>query len=192
MKTHIKDGLQVMAALLLTGSVASAMAPPPIQKTVSTKNTAIVKTVSNPAQKVVSAPVQPQAPVAPTVTWQDNPNHCDQNSQYIASTAPFACIDKPQPVSAPKAAPAAPPQATAPQVTGNYAKDYIYAHESGNNPSATNSLGCYGLGQDCNGVVRSQCGADWACQDEYFSGYAMRRYGSWEAAYNFWVNNHWW
>lgn len=75
---------------------------------------------------------------------------------------------------------------------GNTAKAYIYARESGNNPNATNAKGCYGIGQDCNGVVRSQCGADYTCQDEYFTAYATRRYGSWEGALAFWQNHGWW
>lgn len=80
----------------------------------------------------------------------------------------------------------------APAVSGNDAKAFIYSRESGNNPNATNPSGCYGLGQDCNGVLRSQCGADYACQDAYFTDYAMRRYGSWEAALGFWQVNGWW
>lgn len=77
-------------------------------------------------------------------------------------------------------------------VDANSAKAFIYSHESGNNPNATNAGGCYGIGQDCNGVVRSQCGADYACQDQYFTNYAMRRYGSWENALAFWQSHHWW
>ena len=77
-------------------------------------------------------------------------------------------------------------------VSANAAKAYIYSRESGNNPNATNPTGCYGLGQDCNGVLRSTCGADYACQDAYFDGYAQRRYGGWEGAYAFWQQNHWW
>lgn len=77
-------------------------------------------------------------------------------------------------------------------VDSNAAKAYIYSRESGNNPNATSSNGCYGLGQDCNGVVRIQCGADYACQDAYFTAYAMRRYGSWENALAFWQSHHWW
>jgi LysM repeat protein len=77
-------------------------------------------------------------------------------------------------------------------VDANSAKAYIYARESGNNPNATNPNGCYGLGQDCNGVLRAQCGADYACQDQFFTNYAMRRYGSWEGALAFWQNHHWW
>ncbi|MCA9327522.1 LysM peptidoglycan-binding domain-containing protein [Candidatus Saccharibacteria bacterium] len=77
-------------------------------------------------------------------------------------------------------------------VSSNAAKAFIYARESGNNPNATNPNGCYGLGQDCNGRVRALCGADYACQDAYFTNYAMSRYGSWEAAYAFWLSHHWW
>ncbi|MBP9761581.1 LysM peptidoglycan-binding domain-containing protein [Candidatus Saccharibacteria bacterium] len=77
-------------------------------------------------------------------------------------------------------------------VSANSAKAFIYNKESGNNPNATNPSGCYGIGQDCNGVLRTQCGADYACQDAYFESYAQRRYGSWENAYAFWQANGWW
>ena len=69
---------------------------------------------------------------------------------------------------------------------------YIYSHESGCRTTAMNSGGCYGLGQDCNGIVYNRCGADYACQNAYFTDYANRRYGGWQGAYNFWVANHWW
>lgn len=81
------------------------------------------------------------------------------------------------------------------------AKDFIYQHESGDNPSATNSLGCFGIGQDCNGIVRNLCGTDYSCQDNYFTNYMLRRYGTWQAAKSFWLARvpingrdvgHWW
>lgn len=77
-------------------------------------------------------------------------------------------------------------------VPANGYKAFIYEHESGNNPTSQNSIGCYGLGQDCNGVVKNQCGASYACQDAFFEGYMQRRYGSWANAYAFWMRNHWW
>lgn len=80
---------------------------------------------------------------------------------------------------------------TAYAASGNFYKDFIYQHESGNNPSAVNSIGCRGLGQACPGS-KLPCGADYACQDAWFTNYAMTRYGSWEAAYNWWLQNHWW
>jgi|GEM_PF-1528624 len=72
------------------------------------------------------------------------------------------------------------------------AKAFIYSHESGNNPNSTSPRGCYGLGQDCNGRVQAQCGADYACQDAYFTNYATSRYGSWSAAQAFWQTHGWW
>lgn len=75
--------------------------------------------------------------------------------------------------------------------TGNQYKDFIYMKESGCNPSAVNSIGCRGIGQACPGS-KLPCGADFACQDAWFSNYAIQRYGSWEAAHSFWLKNHWW
>ncbi len=73
----------------------------------------------------------------------------------------------------------------------NSPKACIYMKESGNNPNAVNSIGCRGIGQACPGT-KLPCGADYACQDAFFTNYAMTRYGSWEAAWAFWQNNHWW
>lgn len=73
------------------------------------------------------------------------------------------------------------------------AKAFIYMHESGNNPHAINaSSGACGLGQalPCSKLPCSL--DDYACQDNWFTNYAVQRYGSWEAAYNFWVAHNWW
>lgn len=75
--------------------------------------------------------------------------------------------------------------------TGNPYKDYIYYKESTCNPAAVNHIGCRGIGQACPGS-KLPCGADFACQDAWFSNYAIQRYGSWENAYAFWLQNHWW
>lgn len=72
------------------------------------------------------------------------------------------------------------------------AKSYIYTHESSNNPDATNWLGCYGLGQDCNGLLKGQCGDNYDCQDKFFDNYAQQRYGGWINAQAFWEANGWW
>lgn len=120
-------------------------------------------------------------------------------SQPVEDTpAPAPVEQVAAPVAAPAPAPAPAPVAAAPAapasypVSDNAAKAFIYAHESSNNPNATNYLGCYGLGQDCNGQVRTLCGADYACQDEFFTNYAMRRYGSWANAQAFWLAHNWW
>lgn len=83
-------------------------------------------------------------------------------------------------------------QVSAEKLPQNGYKSFIYQHESGNNPNATNSIGCYGLGQDCNGIVRNKCGANYACQDRYFTNYAQTRYNGWEGAKAFWLIHHWW
>jgi biotin carboxyl carrier protein len=80
----------------------------------------------------------------------------------------------------------------------NASAAFIYGQESGGrvtgrcNPGAVNGGGCYGIGQDCNGIVRNQCGTDYACQNAYFNDYAVRRYGSWGGAEQFWRANGWW
>lgn len=76
--------------------------------------------------------------------------------------------------------------------TGNPHKDYIYMKESGCNPRAVNPIGCKGIGQSCPASKIAHCGDDFACQDAWFSNYAVQKYGSWEKAYIFWLANHWW
>ncbi len=69
--------------------------------------------------------------------------------------------------------------------------NYIYMHESGCNLNAVNAGGCRGIGQACPGS-KLPCGADYACQNAFFTQYANATYGGWAGAYNFWLNNHWW
>jgi len=89
--------------------------------------------------------------------------------------------------------------------------DFILSHESGWCPtklqgqigycppyapeSLPNHLG-YGLGQATPGSKMSSFGADWKTnpitQIKWATSYVNGRYKSWEAAYNFWQNNHWW
>ena len=73
------------------------------------------------------------------------------------------------------------------------AKACIYQKESGNNPGAINkSSGACGLGQawPCGKMKCSL--SDYACQDAFFTNYAVTRYGSWEQAWAFWQNHRWW
>jgi uncharacterized protein YabE (DUF348 family) len=93
---------------------------------------------------------------------------------------------------------------------GDYnAADYIISHESGwcptkaqgehscppipDNPNTPNG---YGLCQATPGYKMASAGSDWQTnpitQLRWCSGYAMGRYGSWQAAYNHWLNNHNW
>ncbi len=74
----------------------------------------------------------------------------------------------------------------------NVFANYIYFHESGCRTQAVSPTGCFGIGQDCNGVLQNSCGNDYACQNKFFTSYALRRYGSWEKAYNFWSIHRYW
>ncbi|HSH18688.1 MAG TPA: ubiquitin-like domain-containing protein [Candidatus Saccharimonadales bacterium] len=75
--------------------------------------------------------------------------------------------------------------------------DYIVQKESGWNPVAQNrSSGAYGLCQALPGSKMASAGSDWqtnpVTQLRWCNSYAVGRYGTWQAAYNFWVRNHWW
>lgn len=54
----------------------------------------------------------------------------------------------------------------------------------------------YGIGQATPGSKMSAYGSDWqtniVTQLKWANGYATGRYGTWEAAYNFWLSNHYW
>lgn len=71
--------------------------------------------------------------------------------------------------------------------------DYIVSRESSWNPNATNaSSGACGLIQayPCSKVPGN--GYNPVDNLRWGNGYAVGRYGSWSAAYDFWTSNHWW
>jgi resuscitation-promoting factor RpfB len=75
--------------------------------------------------------------------------------------------------------------------------DYIVSKESGWNPHAYNaSSGAYGLCQALPGSKMATAGSDWhdnpVTQLRWCDGYAKGRYGSWRAAYNYWISHHYW
>lgn len=75
----------------------------------------------------------------------------------------------------------------------NEYKAYIYMKESGCRTDAINrSSGACGIGQalPCSKLPCSL--SDFACQDAWFTNYAITRYGSWYNAYVFWTRNSWW
>ncbi len=152
--------------------VAADPAPAPAPATDPAVNAAVEQTADPVADSV---PVTDLAPVA----------------DPAPAPAPVAEAPAPAPQPAPAPEPAPAPVVTT-GVADNAAKAFIYFHESSNNPNATNYLGCYGLGQDCSGQLRSLCGADWACQDRFFDNYAQARYGGWANAQAFWQAHNWW
>ncbi len=75
--------------------------------------------------------------------------------------------------------------------------DYIVSRESRWNAGAQNaSSGAYGLCQALPASKMASSGSDYrtnpVTQLKWCDGYAKGRYGSWEAAYNFWLSRHWW
>lgn len=80
------------------------------------------------------------------------------------------------------------PKAYAATCGDNKFANAIYMQESGCNLTATNSIGCIGIGQSCPASKLSNACPDWKtnydCQNAFFTAYAMG-YGGWEQAYNF-------
>ena len=74
--------------------------------------------------------------------------------------------------------------------------DYLVGHESSWNPKAVNpSSGAYGLAQALPANKMSSTAEDWRdnpiTQLRWMDSYVHSRYGSWEAAVNFWKKEGW-
>lgn len=93
-------------------------------------------------------------------------------------------------VARPASAPAAPSASVSDCGDNSYA-NFIYSHESGCRTNAMSANGCYGIGQACPASKIAYCGADYACQNAYFTAYAGK-YGGWAGAYAFWISRGWW
>ncbi len=90
------------------------------------------------------------------------------------------------------AAPQLPTQSAAIANCGdNSYANFIYMHESGCRTMAMSPNGCYGIGQACPASKIAYCGADYACQNAFFTAYSAK-YGGWAGAYAFWVAHGWW
>ena len=111
---------------------------------------------------------------------------------YLADTTEIAQAE-PEPIKQDETPQASLQTATAP-LSEVEAREWIFMRESTNRLEAINSIGCIGLGQDCNGQLEIDC-PDWRtnrnCQTAFFDRYAISRYGSWANAYNFWIGNNW-
>lgn len=194
---HKQAAAQQVSTQADTQAVAPAAATPePITVTVVPGDTlsSIATAHQTTFVRIFDANAQVADPDVIDVGWQLTVPTADQQlpdryGSFVATQAPVAPVAvsyaRPSVTTAAATYPAAP-------VSDNTAKAFIYSRESGNNPGATNPNGCYGLGQDCNGRVRAQCGADYACQDAYFDNYATQRYGSWSGAEAFWQTHGWW
>ena len=113
-----------------------------------------------------------------------------QNSQNIVK--PIEKTVGPAVIQSEEFVEATPKPVYAPLPADGY-KRYIYQAESGNNPSSVNRYsGACGLGQalPCSKMPCSL--RDYNCQDNFFTGYMLSRYGSWYNAYVFWINHRYW
>ena len=165
---------------------------------------------SKPKSEETKKPAEVKSTAKKEQTWQDNPQKCNQETQYISKEAPFKCIDKPV-AQAQTSQPAAKAisgdkydwlrASGIPESEWTYV-DYIVGRESGWNPCAYNP----GM-SDCNANPTSACGlaqslpcgkqskyghwtdpvANLKWQYEYVKG----RYGGYAQAYAFWTANHW-
>lgn len=167
------------------------------------------------AKQEAEAKAKAEAEAKKQLTWQDNPQKCDESKQWIAADAPFNCIDKPQAQPAP-AKPAQPAAAPAPQrqavaaapagcqaissillANGISAGDLPYAlniaqKESGCNPNAVNPNG-----GACAYFQELPCGkwggtGNIAGHIRGADAYAKGRYGGWARAWASWQAKHWW
>lgn len=194
-------------------SIGTAIALSPLQaeqpRTAPAKPQTITAQIH--AEKVEPTPMSaPTATPTPALTWQDNPQGCDESRQWIAAEPPYNCIEKPQPTQVTTqpiqtaSRPAVAPQvqsyggtkedwmraAGIPQDVWFYA-DFIVSHESGWNPNAVNpSSGACGLGQQLPCGKWAGAWNDPVAALRAMNGY-VSRYGGWAGAYAFWQANRW-
>ena len=102
------------------------------------------------------------------------------DKQEEVSSQPIEAIEahsQPKPVEAP--------------ISSDEAKAFIYMKESSNNLAAVNpSSGACGIGQSlpCSKLA-NECpnwATDYECSDRWFTNYMLARYGSWQAAKDYW------
>lgn len=179
-RAHILDALQVVTALLITGSMATAMTPPATPKT-------------NIAVKDKSSSKAPEAPV---------------NAPAPAKAQPATPAPNPPPAPPPAPVAPPPPDCTNPHSimaaagvpeSAFGAVDYIVTHEGGWCGATrynTGGSGAYGICQSLPGGKMASAGADWATnpvtQLKWCDGYANARYGGWWLSYQYWVSHRNW
>ena len=129
--------------------------------------------VVHPIQIILNKPApQPVQAQQQTKPPQSAPKASKEKVVKDASTK-----KKAKPV-APKAVTAPTPVVVTPPANDGSARGFIFSVESGNRLDATNPGGCYGLGQDCNDVLRFACPnwrTDRPCQERFWEASKTQR-----------------
>lgn len=136
--------------------------------------------IPDPSEQLAHRDIPANVVTAPVAQPQSRPAAA---TQAAASYQPV--------VSAPVAVAPEVPAAPIAGCGDNSYANFIYSHESGCRTTAMSSNGCYGIGQACPASKIAYCGADYACQNAYFTTYAGK-YGGWAGAYAFWTSHGWW
>lgn len=200
---YFKDGLQIVAAILLTSSMVYAMEAPSNNKQAEispptvTETVEVVKVAPEPETAPVAVPEQPQAQPEPV----KDPNNCEP-ARYYAAEPPHECIDKPTQAKSVSSAVTSRPTVS----VGGSCAEWIAAagisdvgnanelirRESGCNPHARNSSsGACGVAQELP-CGKSGCSlGDGACQIRWMNSYVVSRYGSWANAVSFHDSHNW-
>jgi len=168
MKSRITDALQVLVAIVITGSTAYAMQPP--APTTSTHSEASQHTKVEP-EPVIAVKEAPTAPTQPVV----------EPIQTVAPE-PEPVVVAPTPVVTPVVGTCDEWIAQAGITEVASARELI-RRESGCNPNAVNpSSGACGVAQELP-CGKSGCArTDGACQVAWMNRYVKSRYQSWAGA----------
>jgi TolA-binding protein len=197
--------LAVTAFLLLTVMATSvayinknAKATADQQQKLQNSRTELIK-VNNTLEKVKQEKVEDKDSAQQQIQKleQEKKDLQDQLQAKVEQKAKLAAaqvaVEQAPPVVAAATLPVVPSTISSGCGDNTYA-NYIYMHESTCNLTVTNAEGCIGIGQACPAEkLTAVCpNLDYACENQFFTDYAISRYGSWEGAYNTWLSQHWW
>lgn len=185
--------IAIMLAILAFVVLPSAKAAPFNNEATEIVNPQVSTTLTVEVKPDVAEQKATESPTERTVTWKDNPNNCNTDTQFILKDT-FECKDKPK---SKKSTPIVGSkeewlrQAGIPESEWGYV-DYIVSHESSWNPNAVNessgacslvqALPCSKLGTNWNDPVHAL---------KWQHAYVTDRYGGYAQAYSFWVRNNW-
>lgn len=198
-----KSIIITLVAIVLLLTLSRLISPEPATAPVqATSEPQTVQVVEEPVIEVEKPVEEPE--IAPT--WRDNPNNCDTETQWIWEDT--TCHDKPKKPKVVQSA-AEPRQSSSPATAsssssaGGTCEEWKAAagipstsstrklinHESGCRTNAVNpKSGACGIPQawPCSKLPCPLNNSGAVCQLKWMDNYVKSRYGSWDAALNFW------